>query len=103
MTHPLRVLIVDDSESDAKLIQHALQEGGRVVESAQVDSADSMRDALRSAGWDAVVCDWSMPGFSALEALKVLKLLELDLPFIIASGTIGEDIAVEGLRAGAHD
>ncbi|MEI9937817.1 MAG: ATP-binding protein [Pseudomonadota bacterium] len=103
MNNPLRVLIVDDSQADATLILRALGEGGRVIESERVDSAESMRNALQRVEWDAVVCDWSMPGFSALEALGVVKQLGLDIPFIIASGTIGEDIAVLGLRAGAHD
>ncbi len=103
MTAPLRVLIVDDSETDAKLVLLALQVAGRPVQSERVQDADSLRAALKRQEWDAIVCDWSMPQFSALAALELVKQLGLDVPFVIASGTIGEDIAVAGLRAGAHD
>jgi two-component system, NtrC family, sensor kinase len=103
MTDPLRVLIVDDSATDAKLVLLALQAADRSVESERVQDADALRAALKRKEWDAIVCDWSMPQFSALAALEVVKQLGLDIPFIIASGTIAEEIAVAGLRAGAHD
>ncbi len=103
MTDKLRVLLVEDSESDARLILRALQRTGAIVESARVENAADMRAALEAGTYDAIVSDWSLPQFSGLEALAVLKSLGLDLPFLLVSGTIGEESAVDAMRAGAHD
>ncbi len=103
MTAPLRVLLAEDSPTDAKLVLRALRDTGRAVEFERVEDAASMRDALARAPWDLVISDWSMPEFGALGALAVLKESGLDLPFIIVSGTVGEESAVEAMRAGAHD
>ena len=73
MNAPLRVLIVDDSESDAKLIGLALRAAAPAVETERVDEAEALRTALQRRDWDAVVCDWGMPKFSALGALEVVK------------------------------
>ncbi|HTR77042.1 MAG TPA: response regulator [Gemmatimonadaceae bacterium] len=102
MTKPIRVLIVEDSPTDARLVIHELKRWGP-IESRRVELADDMRDALASEPWDLVISDWSMPRFSALEALSVLRSSGLDLPFIIVSGTVGEEAAVEGMRSGAQD
>jgi signal transduction histidine kinase len=99
----LRVLVVDDSETDAKLVVQALRMGGRKVQFTRVQTADAMTRALGDGPWDVVICDWSMPNFSANGALGVVKRLGLDVPFIIVSGTMGEENAVEAMRAGAHD
>lgn len=103
MTDALRVLVVEDSATDAKLVIHQLQRTGRSVEFERVETAEAMRAALVDKDWDVVTSDWSMPQFSAPAALGILKEMGLDLPFIIVSGTIGEDTAVEAMRAGAHD
>jgi PAS domain S-box-containing protein len=100
---PLRVLIVEDSESDAKLILRELRRTDRDVEYERVEDADAMRSALARSSWDVILADWSMPRFSAPLALEILEESGLDTPFIIVSGTIGEETAVEALRAGAHD
>jgi two-component system cell cycle sensor histidine kinase/response regulator CckA len=100
---PLRVLLVEDSATDAKLVVQALRQTGRTIECTRVETADAMRSALELEAWDCVISDWSMPKFSAAAALAILKEQQLDLPFIIVSGTIGEDSAVEAMRAGAHD
>ncbi len=100
---PLRVLLVEDSLTDAKLVVQALRRTGRTVEFERVETAPAMHEALRRAEWDLVISDWSMPHFSATAALAALKETELDLPFIIVSGTVGEDSAVDAMRAGAHD
>ena len=97
------MLIVEDSPTDAKLVMRELRRGGRAVESRRVETALDMREALNTETWDLVISDWSMPHFSALEALALLKRTGKDLPFIIVSGTVGEDSAVEGMRSGAHD
>jgi len=99
----LRVLLVEDSPTDAKLVLHALRDTGRTVESRRVETAAAMREALEKETWDLVISDWSMPDFSAPAALATLRASTLDLPFIIVSGTIGEDTAVDAMRAGAHD
>src|SRR5690606_14110093 len=87
----------------AKLITRALQRGGLAVETERVDTAQAMRAAFERRAFDAVISDWSMPTFSAPGALGVLREFELDLPFIIVSGTVGEEAAVEAMRFGAHD
>jgi two-component system cell cycle sensor histidine kinase/response regulator CckA len=99
----IRLLLVEDSSSDAKLIVHQLRRGGIVLEFERVEDAAAMRAALDRGPWDAIVSDWSMPQFSALGALDVLIETGLDLPFIIVSGTVGEEAAVEAMRAGADD
>ena len=103
MDRPLRVLIVEDSETDCRLLIRALRRGGYAPEFERVDNAEEMAAALRSKTWDIVISDHSMPGFSAPAALEVLKKTSLDLPFIIVSGSIGEEAAVGAMKAGAHD
>lgn len=103
MTEPLRFLLVEDSPTDAKLLMHALRRERPDTEIERVEDEASMRRALATQKWDGVVSDWSLPTFGALEALSVLQSTGLDLPFIIVSGTIGEEAAVEAMRAGAHD
>jgi two-component system, cell cycle sensor histidine kinase and response regulator CckA len=103
MSVPLRVLHVEDSPTDAKLVLHELERGCGPIYSERVENAAAMREALETKTWDAVVSDWSMPQFSGLEALALLKTLGVDLPFFIVSGTIGEETAVEAMRAGARD
>ncbi|MEO7114020.1 MAG: PAS domain S-box protein, partial [Polyangiaceae bacterium] len=103
MNAPLRVLLVEDDVSDAKLVIMELRRTHPTIEFERVDTEVAMRAALENAKWDVVISDWSMPRFSALAALAVLQSSKLDLPFIISSGTIGEEQAVEAMRAGAHD
>jgi signal transduction histidine kinase len=100
---PLRVLFVEDSQADALLLARALQRGGFEVTSERVDVAAAMREALRQRSWDLILCDHSMPRFSAPEALELLKAHGLDVPFIIVSGYIEEETAVAAMQAGAHD
>ena len=97
------MLFVEDNEDDARLLQRHLERGGYTVESFRVDTRDNFSSAVVNAKWDVVISDHSMPHFSSLEALAMLKAHDIDCPFIIVSGTIGEDMAVEAMRAGAHD
>ncbi|HEY8924952.1 MAG TPA: response regulator [Polyangia bacterium] len=99
----VRLLLVEDSPTDAKLVLHSLRRAGWTVESRRVEDADAMRAALLEGGWDAVISDWSLPHFSGAAALALLRELALDIPFVIVSGTLGEDVAVEAMRAGARD
>lgn len=100
---PLRVLMVEDSEDDALLLLRELRKGGYNPIFERVYTPEAMKTALEKEAWDVVIADYVMPRFSGLEALSLLQQSGLDLPFIIVSGKIGEDIAVEAMRAGAHD
>ncbi len=101
--HPLRVLIVEDSEDDAELLLIELRRAGYDPQFRMVQTRDDMVAALDEQEWDIVVSDYNMPHFSALGALGVMHDRNLDLPFIILSGAIGEETAVAAMKAGAHD
>jgi PAS domain S-box-containing protein len=103
MPKSLRVLHVEDSERDAELLARHLTRAGYELVVDRVETSAQMLAALNREKWDLVLCDYSMPQFSAPAALTVLKEADMDLPFIIISGTIGEDSAVAAMRAGAHD
>lgn len=103
MKTTLRVLIVEDSEFDAQMISSHVRKGGYDVVSERVETSDGMNRALREKPWDVILSDYNLPQFSAPEALKILQSSELDLPFIIISGGIGEATAVAAMKAGAHD
>ncbi len=103
MANPLRVLIVEDNDDDRQLLVAELQNGGYDLVHECVASADKMRAALVRGQWDAVTSDYAMPGFCGIDALHILQERSLDLPFIVVSGKIGEDTAVELIKSGAHD
>lgn len=103
MSIPLRVLNVEDSEEDALLLVRELKLGGYDPEVKRVCTPEDMRAALNRRQWDVVISDHVMPGFSGLDALQLLKDIGIDLPFIIVSGKIGEDVAILAMKAGAHD
>src|SRR5271154_4997343 len=103
MTKPLRTIFVEDSEDDALLLGRELTGGGFAVDSRRVDSAASLNAALGSGEWDLVLSDHSMPGFSGLQALEIVRSRTPDLPFIFVSGTMDEATAVAALRRGARD
>ncbi|MBI3810613.1 MAG: EAL domain-containing protein [Nitrospirae bacterium] len=103
MEKPLRVLLVEDSENDAKLLVRELQRGGYDVSHERVETAETMNTALDRQVWDIAFGDYSMPHFNGVAALKLLRGRGLDIPFIFVSGTIGEDTAVEAMKNGAND
>jgi diguanylate cyclase (GGDEF)-like protein len=100
---PLRALVVEDSEDDTALLLHELQRGGYDLSHTRVETAETMSTELSTHTWDIVFSDFSMPHFNAFAALELLRSTQQDLPFIIVSGTIGEDRAVTAMKAGAHD
>jgi signal transduction histidine kinase len=100
---PLRALIVEDSEDDATLIVRELTRGAFEVAHLRVDNAGAMNRALGSEHWDVVISDYSMPGFSGAEALKIRRTWTSDVPFIYVSGTLGEETAIAALKSGAQD
>jgi light-regulated signal transduction histidine kinase (bacteriophytochrome) len=103
MPKQLHLLIVEDSEDDALLLLRELKRGGYELVSERVETPEAMKAALEKGGWDVIISDYVLPRFSGLTALNILKESGQDLPFIIVSGKIGEDIAVGAMTAGAHD
>jgi two-component system cell cycle sensor histidine kinase/response regulator CckA len=103
MAATLRLLIVEDSVADAEFLAHELERGGYDVSFARVQTAAAFQDALAGGEWDVVIADYDLPMFSGPAALALLQATGLDVPFIMISGAIGEEIAVGALKAGAHD
>jgi two-component system, cell cycle sensor histidine kinase and response regulator CckA len=103
MPNALRLLLVEDSEADAELLARELTRAGFALEYARVQSAAEAKAALDRGPWDIIVGDNSMPGFSGTEALAIVRARGLDTPFIFVSSTMGEDLAVSALEAGAGD
>jgi len=102
MRKPLKLLVVEDSEADAELLALAIRKGGYDVNYKRVDTREQLRLSLVDS-WDLVVSDHSMPGFSGVAALSMVREKCPEVPFIFVSGTIGEDIAVDAMRIGAQD
>ena len=100
---PLRILIIEDSEDDTLLVIRGLQKDGYDSSYERVETAEDMREALERETWDIIIADYTLPHFSGLDALKLYKEKGLDIPFIVVSGTIGEEIAVAAMLSGAHD
>ena len=105
MGKPLPLLQVEDLESDAALVVRLLKKAGYDVDSERVEDATEMRRALAAPAWDVIIADYRLPQFDARGALAILQETGKDIPFIVVSGTIGEDVAVEDAlgRAGLSD
>ena len=103
MAENLRVLLVEDSEDDAALVVRALSKGGFLPSCERVDTAAAMAACLARQEWDLILSDYAMPQFNGLAALELMQAKGLDLPFILVSGAVGEETAVEVMRAGACD
>ncbi|MCC5651480.1 EAL domain-containing protein [Nostoc sp. XA013] len=103
MNEPLNVLIIEDSEEDTMLLLHELRCGGFNPIWERVQTDKELRIALNSRTWDVMISDYRLPGFNARAALEIAKQSQKDIPFILVSGTIGEVLAVEMMKAGAND
>jgi phosphoserine phosphatase RsbU/P len=103
MGKPLHVLIVEDSEDDALLLIFELRRGDYSPVAKRVETVEALQQALEEGTWDVVISDYVLPGFSGLEALRLVRKSGLDLPFIVVSGKIGEDTAVQAMKEGAND
>lgn len=103
MSTPLHALIVEDSEDDSRLLLRELRRGNYDVTYRRLDTADALRDALAGDTWDVIFCDFSFPRLTGLEALEIVRQSGVDTPFIFVSGKMGEDVAVEAMKSGAHD
>ncbi len=100
---PLRVLVIEDSEDDMAMVLRELRRGGYDTDFKRVDTGDALKLSLASSEWDLVICDFSMPKFSGTDALKLVRTMGCEAPFIFVSGTMGEDTAVAALKVGAQD
>ena len=99
----LRVLNIEDSEPDSFLLRRHLERAGYEIVMHRAATAEAMRAALREQRWDVILADYTLPQFDSLQALSVLKETGLDIPFIIISGAIAEELAVNAMFAGADD
>jgi signal transduction histidine kinase len=100
---PLRVLHLEDSEDDSTLIMRALERGGFDPDCKRVETRVAFKAALEARDWDVIISDYSLPGYDGMSALADMREWGRDVPFILVSGTIGEAVAVEAMRAGAQD
>jgi phosphoserine phosphatase RsbU/P len=103
MKKSLQVLVVEDSEFDAQMMVSILRKGGYDVAFERVETAEALGQALATGRWQVILADYNLPDFSAPAALRIVQDSGFDLPFIIVSGGIGEDVAVAAMKAGAHD
>jgi signal transduction histidine kinase len=100
---PLRVVLVEDNPDDAELVLRELRLGGYAPTYRRVLTRATLREALSTEKWDIIISDHSLPEFSAPEAFALVREMNIDIPFIIVSGTVGEEVAVEAMRSGVHD
>jgi len=99
----LRLLFIEDSENDTLFIKRQLEKAGYQIQYNRVEDKQGLKKALTEEKWDAIIADYQLPRFNGLEALHVLQESGIDIPFIIVSGSIGENTAVAAMKAGAHD
>jgi PAS domain S-box-containing protein len=103
MSRHLRILFLEDSEDDVLLIVRQLVKAGYEVDAHRVDKPDDFCASLKNESWDLVISDYSLPGLNALVAVHLFKEVGPDIPFLVVSGAVGEETAVEVLKSGAHD
>src|SRR5579871_4538388 len=99
----LRVLLVEDNPDDAELVILEIRRAGYQPLFRRVQTGDELTAALTNETWEVIVSDHSLPKFSAPEAFAIVRGLGIDIPFIIVSGTVGEEVAVQAMRTGVHD
>jgi signal transduction histidine kinase len=102
-TSRFRILLVEDNPDDELLIARQLRKDGLQVVSQRVETLDAVRESITTGSWDLVIADYCLTGFNGLDTLAVVKELDPNLPFILVSGTVGEEVAVESIKAGADD
>jgi len=103
MGKPLKVLLVEDSEDDAFLLTRKLKIDGFDPSITRVDTGEKLREEILKENWDVIISDFALPKFDGISALKIYNESKLDIPFLIVSGTIGEEVAVNAMKQGAHD
>lgn len=102
-SEPLSILIIEDSEEDTELLVRLLRKNNFEPKYRQIWKEPALREALKETEWDLIISDFHMPAFSGLDALRIVREMEVDTPFIVVSGVVGEDKAVEMMLAGAND
>jgi len=102
-TQRLRLLLLEDSPEDEELLLHELRLHGYEFSHVRVETREEFSRALEAEPWDAIISDYMLPGFTGLEAFARVQQRGLDVPFILVSGTIGEETAIEAMKAGVHD
>ena len=103
MASPLRALIAESNQEDARLVVGELRRSGYELTFRVIDTAKDFRTALRNEPWDVIISDFNMANFTGLEALEILANEAADIPFVLFSGTIVEDMAISAMRMGARD
>lgn len=103
MESKLKLLLIEDNDDDALLLRHEIMRGYKNIHYFRVETDKNLRAALISQPWDIVISDYALPSFNGLEALKIVKEHDEDLPFVLITGTIGEEKAIEAMKAGASD
>ncbi len=103
MSIPIKILFIEDSEDDTLLVLEELRQADFAPEWVRVERLSDFRKAIERTSWDAVICDYNLPEFDAPAVLSVMRKKGLDLPFIVVSGAVTEEIAVRTMKAGAHD
>ncbi|MFH1196122.1 MAG: PAS domain S-box protein [bacterium] len=103
MKKEIKLLIIEDNEDDVLLLLRYLKKEGYQYSHQRVETPEHLEEALNKERWDIVISDYSLPKFGGREALELFKAKKIDIPFILVSGTVGEDIAVEMMKSGAHD
>src|SRR5271165_1588505 len=103
MDRKLKLLIVEDSEDDCLLVVYTLRQAGLRCDYKRIQSAKSLREDLHSQDWDLIISDYSLPDFSAPEALSIVNEARMDIPFIVISGTVGEETVIKLMKSGARD
>lgn len=99
----LKALFIEDSTEDAELLERELEQSGFDVDTLRVDRPEALREALATQSWDLILADHSGPHIDSTKALAIVREHDADVPFIIVSGTISEDVAIEAMKAGASD
>lgn len=100
---PIQVLVVADSDDDARTMVRALRRGGYAVEAERVATADTFQQALARQDWDVILSDYALQRFDAFQALRLAKAIHREIPLIVVSGTRGEEAAIAAMKAGAAD
>src|SRR5574341_1045839 len=102
MTRALKILLVEDSIADAELLEHNLAKSGLAFVATRVDSIAQLNESLQTS-WDAIICDYDLKGFTAFDALAAAQQHGHDLPFLVLSGIVPDDVGVSLMKAGADD
>ena len=103
MSRQLQILLIEDNKSDAALVQRQIENSGLQAQYLIVTTAIEMQEALKQKEWDLVISDYSLPGFDGEAALAIAKAFDNELPFILVSGTVGEEMAIKMMKAGVND